>query len=122
MLVSVFNFDIVLVHFVAWDLLYVWKHALKVVLAMVEPAWNFIENLKVFLGEVDIDAWLGLSGEALEDATLGLLGSPELFLLLSREVALVIFGVSLDQSLDGARNLLVANTAPNIIENILNVL
>ena len=65
---------------------------------------------------------MGLTGEALEHAALRLLGSPELFLLLPREVALVVFGVSLDQGLDGAGNLLVANAASNIVEDVLNVL
>ena len=43
-------------------------------------------------------------------------------MLLSREVALVVFWVSLDQSLDSAGNLLVANAASNIVENVFNML
>ena len=122
MLVPILYFNIILVHFITRNLLNIWKHILQIILAVSKPRWYLIKNLQIFLRKVDGDTRLGLPSEALENTALGLLSTPKLLLLFSREIALVVFGVRLDKGLNCVWNLLVANAAPNVVKNVLNVL
>jgi hypothetical protein len=123
MLITLFYFNVLFIYFVNWNLLDI----LQGVLASSELFFcaYFIKNLEVVIAQTYIDGCQSLLSKSFQNTIImfGLQASTKkLILRFPSKIALAILGVSLDQLLQSVRDLLVADGAPQVVEDVLDVL